>query len=205
MLVATVIEGAIFITDHKQQLVLKNGHGADYRLCDVCKHKQWKKSFIVRNSKTNYKELAQWVSNVFEADVCSEFDDKIKCVGTDFYMSAGDTAAAFFAIKKYESWKKEQAAKAAGLYIPKHGDYIHIVGKVINKETKSGYFGAYIEYEILNTLDGNTYKRSGAVKADSDNNVDCYAFIRDVFKGQNILDRTTLKAKKGVAIANVLQ
>lgn len=319
VLVATVIEGAIFITDNKQQLVLKNGHGADYRLCDVCKHKQWKKSFIVRNSKTNeelqigaecakkfgigmmnaihnltkelyanyslysceydglepiewpahisdphavksvetsvmvqaakhyydenngvwkkgyyvgrmyypsesaaeirasidkftadadnayYKELAQWVSNVFEEDVCSEFDDKIKCVGTDFYMSAGDTAAAFFAIKKYESWKKEQAAKAAGLYIPKRGDYIHIVGKVINKETKSGYFGAYIEYEILNKLDGNTYKRSGAVKADGDNNVDCYAFIRDVFKGQNILDRTTLKAKKGVAIANVLQ
>lgn len=319
VLLATVVDGAMFITDHKQQLVLKNGHGADYKLCDVCKHRQWKKSYIVRNSKTNeelqvgaecakkfgigmmhaiylltkelyqsyslysceydglepvewpahisdphavksvetsilvqaakhyydehngvwkkgyyvdrfyypsesaadirasldkftadadnayYKELAAWLCNTFEADAYSEFDEKIKCVGTDYYMSAGDTAAAFFAIKKYEQYKREQAAKAAGKYLPKAGDYIHIVGKIISSETKSGYYGVFVEYEILNSLDGNTYKRSGAVKADKDNNVDCYAFIRDVWKGCNVLDRTTQHAKKGVTIANVLQ
>lgn len=318
-LLATVVDGAMFVTDHKQQLVLHNGHGADYQLCDACKHKQWKKSFIVRNSVTGeelqvgaecakkfgigmmnaiynltkelyasyslysceydgsepiewpahfsdphavrsietsvmvqaakqyydanegkwkkgyyegrmyipsesaaeirnslsnfavdadnayYKELTAWLCDVFVADEWNEFDEKIKCVGTDYYMSAGDTAAAFFAIKKYEQYKKEQAAKAAGLYLPKAGDYIHIVGKIIGERTCSGYYGSYVEYEILNTLDGNTYKRSGAVKADSEKNVNCYAYIRDVWKGNNVLDRTTQHAKKGVAIANVLQ
>ena len=315
-LLATVVEGAMFVTDHKQKLELKNGHGADYQICDACKHRQWKKSYIVRNDSTGeelqvgaecakkfgigmveaiykltkelyasyslysceydglepmewpahfsdphavrsietsvivqaakqyydekdgvwkkgyyvgriyypsesaaeircrldkfaadaenayYKELCAWISNNFEADVYSEFDDKIKLIGTDYYMSAGDTAAAFFAIKKFENWKKEQAAKAAGLYIPKRGDYIHIVGKIVNKQEKVGTFGTYVEYEILNTLDGNTYKRSGVVKADSENNVDCFAFIKDTWKGNYTLDRTTLKAKKGIAIAN---
>lgn len=316
MLVATVVEGAMFVTDHKQQLIFKNGHGADYGICDVCKYRQWKKSFIVRNSKTGeelqvgaecakkfgigminaiynltrelyesyslgsceydglepvewpahisdphavksvetsvivqaakkyydenngvwkkggyvgrtyypsesaaeirstldnytanaedeyYKQLVTWLCDIFEADVYSEFEEKIKSVGTDYYMSAGDTAAAFFAIKKYEQWKKEQAAKEAGLYIPKRGDYIHIIGKIVNSEVKVGYYGDYTIYEIFNEIDGNTYKRAGAVKADSDKRVECYAFINDVYKGIYKLDRTTKNAKKGVVIAN---
>ena len=316
MLLATVVDGAMFITDHKRQLVLKHGHGADYKRCDVYKHKQWKKSYIVRNSKTNeelqvgaecakkfgigmmhaiylltkelyqsyslysceydglepvewpahisdphavrsietsvavqaakkyydehngkwiktyyqgtlyypsesaaeirnslndfapdaenayYKELAAYLRDVFEANGYSEFENKIKSIGTDYYMSAGDVASAFFAIKKFEQYKVEQAAKAAGQYLPKVGDYIHIVGKIVNERTCCGYYGNYVEYEIFNSLDGLTYKRSGVVKADSENNVDCYAYIRDIWQGNNMLDRTTIHAKKGIAIAN---
>ena len=126
-------------------------------------------------------------------------------IGTDYYMSANDVASAFFAIKKYEQYKVEQAAKAAGKYLPKIGDYIHIVGKIVNERTCSGYYGEYVEYEIFNALDGLTYKRCGVVKSDGEKNVNCYAFIRDIWQGNNMLDRTTINAKKGVAIANVLQ
>ena len=315
-LVATVVEGAMFITDHKQKLELKNGHGADYQLCDVCKHRQWKKSYIVRNTvdgrelqvgaecakkfgigmveavykltkelyasyslysceydgleplewpahfsdphavrsietsivvqaakqyydehngvwkkgyyegrmyfpsqsaadirssldkfaadadNAYYKELTQWIAQDFEASEYNEFEMKIKELGESYYMSAGDTATAFFAIKKYEEYKKEQAAKAAGLYLPKPGDYIHIVGIIINKYVKSGYYGVYEEYEILNEIDGNKYIRSGVVNVDSDNKVNCFAFIKDVYGTKYLLDRTTKHAKKGVAIAN---
>lgn len=315
-LLATVVDGALFVTDMKHELHLQNGHGTQYFVCDVCKHKQWKKSYIVRNDSTGeelqvgaecakkfgigmveaiykltkelyasyslysceydglepmdwpahfsdphavrsiecsivvqaakkyyddnngkwkkgyyegrmyfpsesaaeircsldkftadaenayYKELTQWIAQTFEASDYSEFDEKIKELGSSYYMSAGDTATAFFAIKKYEQYKREQAAKAAGLYIPKRGDYIHIVGVIVNKSVKEGYYGTYEEYEILNTLDGNTYKRSGVVKADSDNKVDCFAYVKDVWKQNYILDRTTKHAKKGVAIAN---
>ena len=318
-LVATVVEGAMFITDHKLKLELKNGHGADYQLCDVCKHRQWKKSYIVRNTvdgrelqvgaecakkfgigmveavykltkelyasyslysceydgleplewpahfsdphavrsietsvavqaakkyydehngkwiksyyqgtiyypsesaaeirnslndfapdteNAYFKELAAYLRDVFEANGYSEFEDKIKSIGTDYYMSANDVASAFFAIKKYEQYKVEQAAKAAGKYLPKIGDYIHIVGKIVNERTCSGYYGEYVEYEIFNALDGLTYKRCGVVKSDGEKNVNCYAFIRDIWQGNNMLDRTTINAKKGVAIANVLQ
>lgn len=315
-LLATIVDGALFVTDMSKKLVLHNGHGIDYNICDVCKHRQWKKSFVVYNSNTKeelqvgaecakkfgigmvnaiynltselyksysmysceydgldpivwpahysdpyavrsvetsvvvqaakqyydehngvwkkggyvgrtyypsesaaeiraslelfeandndkyYKNLCKWINEKFEADAYNDFDTAIKAIGTDYYTSAGDTAAAFFAIKKFESWKKEQEAKEKGLYIPKRGDYIHVVGKIVNKSTKEGMFGKYVEYEILNIIDGNTYKRSGVVKSNDKCEVDCFAFIKDVWQGNFVLDRTTLKAKKGIKINN---
>lgn len=319
VLLATIVDGSMFVADQKHKLELHDGHGTEYRLCDVCKHKQWKKSYIVRNSKTGeelqigaecakkfgigmmnaihnltkelyasyslysceydglepiewparfndshavrsvetsavviaakqyyddhngkwlkgyyqgsiyypsesaadirslledvqadsenayYKELTSWIKDVFVADEWSEFDEKIKAVGTDYYTSAGDTAAVFFAIKKFEAYKKEQAAKAAGIYIPKRGDYIHIIGKIVSEKKKCGTYGVYVEYVIENTLDGYTYTRSGAVKADSEKNVDCFAYIKDAYGGNYTLDRTTQKPKKGVVVANTFQ
>lgn len=317
VLLATVVEGALFVTNPKEKIIFRDGHGVEYKKCDACGRPQWKKSFIVRNAKTDeelqvgsecakkfgigtvnaiynltrelyenysfcfdcgddfedrmwsaryhdphavksietsivvqaakkyydnnkcvwkkgryigreyypsesaaeikgslnnfvadedneyYKSLCDWLNNVFEAGEYNEFEENMKNVGSNYYMSVGDVAAAFFAIKRFELYKKEKEAREKGIYLPKRNDYIHIVGKIVDKVKKEGYFGSYVEYTILNNLDGNTYKRAGVVKSDDENNVDCYAFIKDVYKGNYTLDRTTIKPKKGIAIDNV--
>ena len=52
-LVATIKEGALFVTNANEKLELRNGHGTDYTLCDFCHHRQRKASYIVRNRKTD--------------------------------------------------------------------------------------------------------------------------------------------------------
>lgn len=319
MLVATVIEGALFVTDQRHELKLINGHGVDYNICDACKHHQKKKSFIVRNTVTGeelqigsecakkfgiglmnsihkltnelyasymipvydgdepvmwpahisdphavksvetsimvqaakkyyddhngvwkkgyytgsgftaryvpsesnadlramvdnftankddayYKELCEYLNNTFEADEYSEFSQTIKSVGYNFYMSLGDTAAVFFAVKNYEIWKKEQYAKENKIYLPKRLDYIKIEGKIVNKIKKNGYFGEYYEYEILNNIDNIVYKRAGTVNPDENGNVSGFAIIDSVYNGNYILGRVTKNKKKNMNICNI--
>ena len=314
-LLATVVEGALFVTDPSHELKFAYGHGVDYQMCDVCKHHQWRKSFIIQNVVTGeelqvgaecakkfgigminaiykltrdltasfmlpvysdnnfigewpshfsdphavesietsklvkackkyyddnngiwkrgyytgnyytpsesaavirntvdkfnadshdayYKSLCEYLNNVYEAGEYNEFSQSIKNIGCNFYSSKGDIAPAYFAIKSFENWKKEEDAKKNGQYIPHRNDYIYINGKVINKTMKSGCFGEYYEYEILNNIDNNVYKRAGSVKADDDNNVKGYAYIKDIYKGNYILDRITKNIKKGVKLNN---
>lgn len=150
-----------------------------------------------------FKELQEWVRNEFHPEEYNDFDQQINDVGDSYYFPRNCVAPVFFAIKKFEQWKKERDAKAKGLYLPKWNDYIHIVGKVVQCEKKEGYFGSYKEYTIYNEIDNNTYKRAGAVKFDEDTkHVECYAYIKNVWQGNYTLDRTTIKAKKGISIAN---
>lgn len=315
ILLATIVDGALFVTNPKEELKLTNGHGVDYHICDVCKHRQWKKSFIVKNIVTNeelqigsecakkfgigmmneiykltnslyasyslpvydgefigewpshfsdphavasvetsklvkackkyyddnngiwkkgyyvgsyytpsesatdirnsidnftedsddayYKSLCEYLNNVYEADEYNEFAQSIKATGSNFYSSKAEIAPVYFAIKSFENWKKEEDARKNGKYLPKRLHYIYIKGKVINKTKKSGYFGDYYEYEILNDIDNNIYLRAGSVKTDEDSNIEGYAFIKDIYKGKNILDRITKNPKKNVTLNNV--
>ena len=317
-LIATVKDGALFVTDQNKKLVLTNEkHGVGYGLCDACKHKQRKASFIVRNNRTGeelqvgsecakkfgigtvqqiynltsslyqsyalpyyegweepkmwphkyndpyaarsvevslmvqaakkyyddhnglwkksyvgptgvyyrsesaadisgslddfqpddqnpyYLELMEWLRNEFETSEEYGFNRDIKELPNQYYVSASYSAIAFFAIKNYEVWKKEKAAREAGIYLPKRDDYIRIVGKVVNKITRNGYYGSYTEYDIQNNIDNNIYKRAGALPLNSEGLVDGYAFINDVWKGNYTLGRVTKGRKKGVEIANI--
>lgn len=314
-LVATIVEGNLFVTDMSKKLVLRNGHGTDYKICDVCKHPTWKKFYIIRNTRTDeelqvgaecarkfgiglvekiykftsdlyksfvisfasygdeepiwtsghhdphavrsvetsavviaakryydanggvwkrgyyegrtyypsasaaeikkilettepnsddgyYKELVMWLNECFKPCAYNDFEESIERVGKDFYLSAGDVASAFFAIKKFELWKKEKAAKDSGIYIPHRNDYIRIEGKVVSKVTKEGYYGTYTEYEIKNDVDGNIYRRAGAVKEEADGTVRGYAIVDGVFGETYTLGRITKNAKKGIKIDN---
>ena len=321
-LLATVVEGAMFVTDQSKKLELANGHGADYKICDACKHPQWKKSFIVKNQETGeelqvgsecarkfgiglvskihglahelyenfflcgcddeerphwrenfsdphavksvetslmvqaakayydehdgvwikgkwigeglwaqyvpsesaadirtlveskkfapndddeyYKSLCEYLNNEFVADDEEGFSYRIKCVGSNYYMSMGDSAVAFFAIKRFEQYKKERDAAALGIYLPQRNHYIRIIGKVVNSEKKDGYFGQYTEYEILNEFDGNHYIRAGVVNADENGHVEGYAFVDDVYNGVYRLARVTKNPKKGIALNNII-
>lgn len=315
LLLATVKEGALFFTNPREKVEFKNGHGRDYEICDVCKHKQWRKSFIIRNVKTNeelqvgsecakkfgigmvdaiyklmnslfevfdfgagddmgddepiwghayvdphavesveasriilaakayydkkngawqkgyyvgrtyypsqsvtdlmnmigdfraddedeyYKSLVTYLNETFQAD-SSEFSQAIKDLGRNYYATMKDLAVAFFAIKNFEAYKREQEAKANGLYIPKVNDYVHIKGNVVSKETKQGYYGEYVVYKIKNELDGLEYTRQGVVKANEAGEVDQYAYIKSIWKNIIQLDRLTANPKKGVEIVN---
>lgn len=151
-----------------------------------------------------FKSLCEYLNNVYEADVDSGFAYNIKCVGSNYYMSMGDSAAAFFAIKRFEQYKKERDAAALGIYLPKRRDYIRIIGKVVNSEKKDGYFGEYTEYEILNEFDGNHYFRAGVVKPDENGHVEGYAFVEDTYNGVYRLSRVTKNPKRGVALNNII-
>lgn len=154
-------------------------------------------------------EVIEWVKNVFDPDEWNDFDCSIKSIGENYYMPAVDVAMAFFAIKKYEAYKKrekfnkeKEECRKRGIYLPEKGDYVHIVGKIVNKTKVDGYFGEFTEYEILNEIDGVLYKRAGVVRHDENNNVNVFAYIKDVWNGNYILDRTTIKPKKGIKIDN---
>lgn len=313
-LLATVVDGALFVSDLRHELNLTNGHGANYGICDACKHRQWKKSYIVKNIVTGeelqigaecakkfgigmmnaiykltksltasfilpvydgdemgmwpghfsdphavesietsklvkackkyyddnngiwkkgyyvgnyytpsesvadirstvndfsadsddvyYKSLCEYLNNIYEADKYNEFAQSIKATGSNFYSSKGEIAPVYFAIKSFENWKKMEEAKKNGQYIPHRNDYIYINGKIINKAKKSGYFGDYYEYEILNYIDNNVYKRAGSVKPDDEGNIKGYAYIKDIYKDNFILDRITKNIKKGVKLNN---
>ena len=319
-LVATIVDGNLFVTDMSKKLVLRNGHGTEYKICDVCKHPTWKKFYIIRNTKTDeelqvgaecarkfgiglvdkiykftndlyksfiisfpsygdeepiwpsgqkfhdphavrsvetsavviaakkyydanggiwkrgyyegrtyypsesaaeikvmleatkpndedgyYKDLVMWLNECFEPCAYNDFDESIARVGKDFYLSACDVASAFFAIKKFELWKKEKTAENSGIYIPHRNDYIRIEGMVVSKVTKEGYYGTYTEYEIKNDADGNIYRRTGTVNVDENDMVRGYAIVNDVFNGTYTLGRITKNAKKGVKIDNELK
>ncbi len=320
-LVAHLVDGVLFVEDPREKLFLRNGHGKDYEICDVCKRPQWKASYIIRNRVTDeelqvgtecarkfgvntlkyianmtrelyksyiisygeedpfgyigwpshlndpyavrsietlvlvqaakkyyddnngvwkkgyrdsrgfyypsesaaeikatldkfepneddeyFKSLTSWLREHYSSnsDYLSDFDLTMKAIGTDYYMSAGDTAAAFFAIKNFETWKKQQEAREKGLYLPKRLDYVKIHGKIVNKTRKEGYFGSYIEYEILNEIDNTIYKRSGVVPM-NDDVVEGFAYVDGVYKNgaDVVLQRITKHPKKGVAINNI--
>lgn len=315
-LIATIVDGCLFVANRREKIDFRNGHGEKYNLCDACKHRQKKKSFIVRNRKTDeelqigsecakkygigtmnaiykltnelyesyslpyyegeelaewpprikdmysvksietsivvqaakkyyddhngvwrkgyysgrvyfksesaidirsslddfeandndeyYKSLCDWIRSEFNLESCySEFDEKIQSVGYDYYMSVADVAAAFFAIKRFEQYKKEKEAKEKGIYIPKRNDYIRIIGNVVNKKVMTGYYGEYTEYEVYNTIDNNTYFRAGVLPLNADGLVDGYAYVSDVFKGNYVLSRVTKGRKKNEELVNV--
>lgn len=149
-----------------------------------------------------YKGLMKWMNEVFVPQ--GDFDEKIKSLTIDnYYMSRDDISLIYFAIKKYEQYVKEMNAQANGQYIPKVDDYIHIKGKVVDKIWKEGYFGKYLEYQIKNDIDNNIYKRAGSVTYDPDTKeVECYAFVKNVWNGNYTLDRCCKGRKKGIEIAN---
>lgn len=311
--VASIVDGALFVIDKSKKLVLQGEHGVDYHICDVCKHRQFKQSYIVRNTKTGEelqvgrecakkfgigtaqaiyslthelyadwsvrcsdpdedcpmwnarvsdpyscrsvevsvliqaakkyyddnggkwkkssydrysytpsesaiaireslndfepceddaycKALRSWLQEHFEA--YSDFDKAIKDVGESYYMSAQEVGAAFFAIKKYEAWKVLEENKRQGKYVPRVNDYIYILGDVISKSTKEGYFGSYTEYEIKNEIDGLTYKRAGVLPRNKDGKVEGYAYIDNVWDNVYKLCRVTKSRKKNIEIAN---
>lgn len=154
-----------------------------------------------------YKELAAWLREQYpdtDNKDWSEFDQSMAAIGTCYYMSVSETAAAFFAIKNYERWKRERDAREKGIYLPKRGDYIQIQGRVVDSIKRVGYYGSYYEYQIYNDLDKRIYKRAGAVPSDEDGNVKGYAYIEDVFGSNVTLQRITKHPKKGVEINNIL-
>lgn len=56
---------------------------------------------------------------------------------------------------------------------------------------------------VKNDIDNNIYKRAGSVTYNPDTmEVECYAYIKNVWNGNYTLDRCCKGKKKGIAIAN---
>lgn len=183
--IAGFYDGNIYVKSKSnediQQLIIDKEYSLNKEYCDkVC---AWVKEHINPNE--------------------SEFSEEMVALANNFYSQKADAAKAYFMVKGYEDWLKEQAS---GFEKIARGAQVKVSGEIIAINHMSGAYGDYEVYSIK-TPKGYVVTRNGKIPVEvSESGIKTTSFfaIVEYYKtGEVSVGRALKIAKKGMEVVEL--
>lgn len=154
-------------------------------------------TIVTQDDLRKYPNLFTAIKNyISQIKDGTEFQEKMKSLCNSFYCTSADAPYAYFAIKYYVDYLKSlKEPKLPNLHV---GDYVHVVGEVIESKRIDTEFGSFTVHKIQ-TNKGYKVERLGVIpiiKKDEKNYTEFYSYIKRIHKYGIQLDRATKHPKK---------
>lgn len=147
-------------------------------------------------------KVCQWVKEHINPDD-SEFSEKMVDLADNFYSSESDAATAYFMVKGYECWLKEQTSEFEPI---EKGAQVKVSGEVVAINHISGYYGDYERYTIK-TPKGYLVTRNGKIpiskSEDGTQLTSFFAVVEYSRLGELSVGRALKNAKKGMEVVEL--
>lgn len=145
------------------------------------------------------EKVCQWVKEHVDPNK-SEFSEEMVDLANSFYSKEADAVKAYFMVKGYETWLKEQSS---GFDKIDKGAQVKVSGEIVAINHISGYYGDYDRYTIR-TPKGYLVTRNGKIPVNEDCNgtmiTSFYAIVEYCKTGELSVGRALKNAKKGIDV-----